>query len=126
MAEPSSARSQAATQRSTGPHRCITAHRGVLVIHGPIGPADVPLMCELARHLAGGEERDPLICDVAALVAADLGTVDALARLAVAARKLGCDIRLQGTGPVLSELLEFVGLAEVLPSGDDSGREPGR
>ena len=41
-------------------------------------------------------------------------TVDALARLQLAARRLGLEIRLQNASPQLLELVEFMGLADVL------------
>ena len=44
----------------------------------------------------------------------DLGTIDALARLQLAARRLGLDVRLRDVSPELCELIDFVGLADVL------------
>jgi hypothetical protein len=51
---------------------------------------------------------------------ADLGTVDALARLQLAARRNGLELRLTRVPDELRELITFVGLAEAL------GLEPGR
>lgn len=50
----------------------------------------------------------------------DLAVVDALARLQIGARRLGWSIRVRNADDDLRALLEFVGLAEVLPL------EPGR
>jgi hypothetical protein len=44
----------------------------------------------------------------------DLRLVDELARLQLAARRVGCGIRLRGTCPELSSLLVLTGLAEVV------------
>ncbi len=44
----------------------------------------------------------------------DAGTIERLARLALAARRLGFAIRLHGASEELAELLEFAGLSEVL------------
>ena len=44
----------------------------------------------------------------------DLSVVDRLARLQLAARRLGCTIRLRGAGVELWELLDLVGLGEVV------------
>jgi gamma-glutamyl:cysteine ligase YbdK (ATP-grasp superfamily) len=44
----------------------------------------------------------------------DLETIDALARLQVAARRLGLELRLCDPPAELRQLVEFVGLAEVL------------
>jgi hypothetical protein len=44
----------------------------------------------------------------------DLALVDELARLQLAAKRLGCVIRLRNPDPALSRLLDLVGLAEVI------------
>jgi anti-anti-sigma regulatory factor len=59
--------------------------------------------------------------DVSALGAVDLGTLGALARRQLQARREGREIRLLGAGAELLELLELTGLTEVL-----LGVEPGR
>ena len=43
-----------------------------------------------------------------------LGLVDALTRLQLTARRHGCSIRLRNTTRALRELIELVGLADVL------------
>jgi hypothetical protein len=45
---------------------------------------------------------------------ADLAVVDQLARWQLAARRLGCLIRLRGACPELVELLDLVGLGELV------------
>ncbi len=52
--------------------------------------------------------------DVAWLVPPDLSAIDALARLQVAASRRGCWLRLHGADGGLAELLEFVGLGDVV------------
>jgi hypothetical protein len=54
-----------------------------------------------------------LPCDVRCL-AANAVTVDALARLQLAAKRNGCLIALCNAKPELLELIAFMGLAEVL------------
>ena len=49
--------------------------------------------------------------DLGALTDADLATVDALARLHVAAGRAGCALRLRNVPPALAELLELAGLS---------------
>ena len=44
----------------------------------------------------------------------DLALVDALARLQLAARRLGCSVRLRDPCEQLRELLDLVGLADVV------------
>jgi ABC-type transporter Mla MlaB component len=58
-------------------------------------------------------DRDVLRCEVAG-VAADLASIDTLARFALVARRHGCELRLSGASPELLALIALVGLAEVL------------
>ena len=62
-------------------------------------------------------------CDVRWL-RADTTTVDALARLQLAALRAGCRIWLCNASPELLELIVFVGLADVLIR--DEGRTTSR
>ncbi|HEX3839292.1 MAG TPA: hypothetical protein VHU85_00725 [Acidimicrobiales bacterium] len=55
----------------------------------------------------------------------DLTLVNQLARLQLAARRLGCSIVLRGVGVRLAELIDFAGLTDVLPSVSEPGREVG-
>jgi ABC-type transporter Mla MlaB component len=55
----------------------------------------------------------PFSCDVRALPA-DLTTIDVLARLQLAARRCGCELRLCHATAELRCLLELTGLEEVL------------
>jgi hypothetical protein len=48
-------------------------------------------------------------------VAPDAVTVDALARLQLAARRNDCQVRLRQASRELLELVEFMGLRDVLP-----------
>ena len=66
-----------------------------------------------------------LVCDVGGLHRPDLEAIEAVARLALAARRLGCGIRLENASPDLRELVAFVGLAEVLPCSTASAIESG-
>ena len=61
------------------------------------------------------------VCDVGALVEPDVAAVDALARLQLAARRSGCRITLQGVAPEMGDLLELMGLTEILPCDGRSG-----
>jgi ABC-type transporter Mla MlaB component len=65
--------------------------------------------------LAGAEV---VFCDVRD-ADPDAATVDALARLQLAARRQGCEVRLRRASDELRELLAFMGLAEVLPQTTD-------
>jgi STAS domain len=63
-------------------------------------------------------------CDVTALSGPDAVTVEALARLQLLARRSGCRVRLRHARIELRDLLELMGLSEVLPCSSDL--EPGR
>ena len=58
--------------------------------------------------------RRPLVCDLGDLEHVDAGTVQALARLQLEARRRGCELRLRQAPRELRCLLELVGLSDVL------------
>ena len=55
-----------------------------------------------------------VFCDVRG-AEADVATVDALARLQLTAKRLGCRLRLRNASAELLQLVAFMGLADVLP-----------
>jgi ABC-type transporter Mla MlaB component len=83
------------------------------VIWGPIARDDLPGLCDrvctLLTKSGGGE----VCCDVDG-VHADAVTVDALARLQLAARRQGCRIQLRNASHDLLDLVAFMGLCDVL------------
>jgi ABC-type transporter Mla MlaB component len=83
-------------------------------IGGPIEPADLPGLCERVCALLETSGPCTVLCDVRG-VNTDVVTVDALARLQVAARRHGCRVRLRNASDELRELVAFMGLADVLP-----------
>ena len=56
-----------------------------------------------------------VIVDVSALADPDELALDALVRLQLAARRMGASIRLHGACGELADLLDLVGLSDVLP-----------
>ncbi|MCY0922077.1 MULTISPECIES: STAS domain-containing protein [unclassified Streptomyces] len=93
-----------------------------LTVPGPAPlPRDVAALCERIGRLARDGPRE-VACDVSALTRPGLGVVDAVARLALAARRAGVRLRLTGAGPSLRVLLALVGLVELL--GEPEEREP--
>jgi ABC-type transporter Mla MlaB component len=93
---------------------------------GRIDRADIPGLCERAHVLLTSEAAGQLVCDLAAIAAPDAVTVDALARLQLTARRLGCQLRVEHASPELRGLLAFMGLSGVVPLNDRSGVEAGR
>jgi ABC-type transporter Mla MlaB component len=83
-------------------------------IGGPIARADLPALCERVCALLEGSDAGVALCDVSG-VEPDGVTIDALARLQLAARRHGCQVRLRHASNELLELLAFMGLRDVLP-----------
>jgi len=83
-------------------------------VRGPIGRTDLPGLCERICGLLGRSGAEIALCDVRG-VEPDAVTVDALARLQLAARRYGCRVHLRGASHELLELLAFMGLSDVLP-----------
>lgn len=88
------------------------------VVRGPITRADLPGLTErvcalLARSHELGGPADVVHCDVAG-VSPDAPTVEALARLHLAAKRHGCQMRLRNASAELMDLVGFMGLGEVL------------
>ena len=83
-------------------------------ISGPIIRDDLPGLCARVRALLD-ESGSVVRCDVVG-VEPDAVTVDAIARLQLAARRRGCEVRLHNASDDLLALVELMGLTHVLPS----------
>jgi len=83
-------------------------------IEGPIARADLPGLCERVCALLEGSGAGVALCDVRG-IEVDAVTVDALARLQLAAHRQGCQVRLRNASRELLELVAFMGLRDVLP-----------
>ena len=91
-------------------------------VHGPIARADLPGLCaRVCRFLAEGSAAE-IVCDVRS-VGPDAVTVDALARLQLAAQRTGKRVRLENASSELLELVEFMALTDVL--GDRTAERDG-
>jgi ABC-type transporter Mla MlaB component len=84
-----------------------------LAIEGPIHRADLPGLCDRVCALLECTAAEVVHCDVAG-VEADAVTIDALARLQLAARRHRCRVLLRQASPELLELVAFMGLGDVL------------
>lgn len=96
----------------------------VMAIGDPIDRAGIPALCERMRVLLEKSTVDVVNCDVRAVVRADATAVDALARLALTAQRLGGRLRLVHASSNLSNLLAFVGLDDVVGLGRRLPLEP--
>ena len=82
-------------------------------IHGPIARSDLPGLCDRVCALLRQGRPEVAYCEVGG-VEPDAVTVDALARLQLAAGRHACRVRLRGASDELRALLDFMGLADVL------------
>ena len=98
-------------------------HTVVFAIRGPIAHTDLPGLCKRICALMTKSSAGVALCDVRGVVP-DAVTVDALARLQLAARRHGCRVRLRHASDELLELVAFMGLTHVLPSGPDVSVPP--
>jgi ABC-type transporter Mla MlaB component len=84
-------------------------------IWGPITRGDLPGLCDRVCTLLRESEPKVALCDVTG-VEPDAVTVDALARLQLAAGRFGCKVRLRNASDDLSALVIFMGLRDVFPA----------
>jgi ABC-type transporter Mla MlaB component len=102
----------------TGPHAV------AFTIRGPISRDDLPGLCTRVRKLLAKSPTGVVLCDVDGVDASAV-TVDALARLQLAARAYGCRVRLCYSSDELLELVELMGLTDVICVGPmSSGYTP--
>jgi ABC-type transporter Mla MlaB component len=85
----------------------------VFTVYGPIAREDLPGLCDRVCRLFHEHPAGEVLCDVQG-VEPDAVTVDALARLQLAAHRNGRKVRLQNASPQLLELVEFMALDSVL------------
>ena len=83
-------------------------------IRGPITRADLAGLCDRLCRLLASSAATVALCNLSDVVEVDAVTVDALARLQLAARRQGCVVRVLHVSPPLRELLTFMGLADVI------------
>jgi hypothetical protein len=60
---------------------------------------------------------DEICCDAESATDPDIGTIDALARVALAAQRLGRPLSIAGASPDLARLIALAGLGRILPLG---------
>ena len=110
-------------RRSVADPSMPTQPNTIILAVDTLDPDEVP---DLIEHLGPGIVRGDatiIVCDLARLADADMATVDALARLALRARRIGCAVTLRDPSTELLELVGLAGLGEVLPCAADSGLE---
>jgi len=84
-------------------------------VEGPILRGDLPGLCARICALFQSTDATIALCDCVR-VEPDAVTVEALARLQLAAQRNGCRIRLLNASEELQELVAFMGLTDVFPA----------
>ncbi len=84
----------------------------LLQVHGPLRRSDLPELYARACARLATAGPQLVVLEVSA-VSPDGVAVDALARLALAARRHGCQVRLRGASPELWALVDLSGLRDV-------------
>ena len=104
----------------------------VFALVGPVDRVDLVDLCARIGRLLERCGADVAVCDVGA-AHPDAVTVEALARLQLAARRAGCRLRLRNASRELRDLVALMGLDDVLPAEEDAtpaasagGRRAGR
>jgi anti-anti-sigma regulatory factor len=96
------------------------------MLEGHLDVTAIPALGERLLLLVQRSGANSIICDVGVLDTCDLVVIDALARLQLMARRLGCAVQVSRASDQLVELIAFAGLQEVLPvSRPDGGRASG-
>jgi ABC-type transporter Mla MlaB component len=83
-------------------------------IWAPITRDDLPGLSHRVCWLFAQARPEIAVCDVGQFQAVDAVTVDALARLALAGRRRGCELRLRNASEPLRQLVWLMGLEAVL------------
>lgn len=89
-------------------------HSIAFAVAGPIARGDLPGLCERVCGLLERSDAAVALCDVSG-IDPDGVTVEALARLQLAARRHGCRVQLRHASDELRALVAFMGLEDVLP-----------
>jgi ABC-type transporter Mla MlaB component len=96
----------------------------LVTIRGAIDRAAAIRVGDEIHDLLGATRATLVVCDVGGLARPNAATVDALCRIRLAARRLGCRLRLRRASPELLDLLDLVGLCDVV---DEAwGHDPSR
>lgn len=120
----------------TGPPVVAAMNPIVLTVTGRVTRDAVPALCTELETLLNDPRSaapdpagpvapaSPVECDVGGVERADLALVEAVARLALVARRAGRQLRLRRVGPELQGLLDVVGLADVVALEEPEERVP--
>jgi ABC-type transporter Mla MlaB component len=88
------------------------SHEVTFAIRGPVRRADLPGLCDRVCEILT-RSGETVVCDVDE-IEPDAVTVDALSRLQLAACRRGCSVTVRNASEPLLELVELMGLSNVL------------
>ena len=83
-------------------------------IGAPTAAAELSSLRANLAMLLEPSESAVITCDVSALTDPDAAMMDALARLQLTARRLGCEVRLRNASDELHDLLALAGLCDIV------------
>jgi anti-anti-sigma factor len=86
----------------------------LVTIRGVIDRASAVRVGDEVRDLLQATGATIVVCDVGGLAHPDAATVDAVCRIRLAARRQGCRLRLRRASPELLDLLDLMGLCDVV------------
>jgi len=89
------------------------ARVATLVVHGPLASYDSLPLCERASALLRPSRHGFCYCLLVDLDC-DLASVDALARLALAAKRNDCEMCFLGASSMLCQLMNALGLSQLM------------
>jgi len=95
-----------------------------VVVCAPVHGSNVANLCEQIRTALANSPSRRVDCDIGSIDRPDAATVDALARMQLAARRLGGNVRFRRVSDEMLQLLSFIGLEDVLLAEFDGGVEP--
>jgi anti-anti-sigma factor len=95
----------------------------VVSIGGRLDPSDAARVAALIDDLLRDQPAKTVICDVGGLVDPDAAAIDAICRIRVRVRRRGGRLRLRHPSPELVDLIDLVGLCDVLVPRARSGVE---
>ena len=91
----------------------------IVLVRGSIERTDAARVADEVAGLIRATGPQRLVCDVGGLIRPNAATVDVVCRIRLAARRVGCRLRLRRSSPELVRLLDLMGLCDVVE--DDSG-----
>ena len=86
----------------------------VVDIGAPTAAAELSSLRANLATLLEPSESAVITCDVGGLTDPDAAMMDALARLQLTARRLGCEVRLRNASDELHDLLALAGLCDII------------